>query len=269
VKRDAAELIHAGCDLGIASAKAVVVRDGEVLAAEVLPYRSLPHAAAAEVMEKAATRAGLSAGDVDRWVATGFAGKVVPRAFDVAPIKMCLHRALRELNPRVRTVIDVGGHSLTAFNIDGGGRMGASSITDACAAGTGRFIEAMAGLLETPLEEFSSAALRSTSPARITGQCVVLAESDVISHINDGVEPDDIIAGIALAVADKIAGMVRRIDVDEEVALVGGVAKNAAVVRYLEDELRLRLAALGGMDPQLLGAFGAALMAGESRPRPS
>jgi len=261
-------LTYGGCDLGIVSAKAVVVRDGEVLAAEVLPYGSLPHAAAAEVMAKAVARAGLSAGDVRCWVATGFGGKAVPSASDVAPTIMCLHRALGKLNPRVRTVIDVGGHSLTAFNIDGG-RMGASSITDVCAAGTGKFIEAMAGLLETPLDEFSGAALRAASPARVTGQCVVLAESDVISHINDGAEPDDIVAGIALAVADKIAGMVRRIDVDEEVALVGGVAKNAAVVRCLEDELRLRLAGLGGMDPQLLAAFGAALMAGDAKPRPS
>ncbi len=262
-------MICAGCDLGIVSAKAVIVRDGEVLAAEILPYGSLPRAAAAEVMERAVTRAGLSAGDVRCWVATGFGGKAVPGAVDVAPAVMCLHRALRELNPRVRTVIDVGGNSLTAFNIDGGGRMGAGSITDACAAGTGKFIEAMAVVLETPLDEFSSAALRSANPARITGQCVVLAESDVISHINDGTEPDDIIAGIASSVADKIAGMVRRIDVNEEVALVGGVARNAAVVRCLESELRLRLAGLAGMDPRLVAAFGAALMAGDSRPRPS
>jgi predicted CoA-substrate-specific enzyme activase len=256
-------LIYAGCDLGIVSAKAVIVEDGRVLAAEIMPYRSLPQAAAAEVMERAIDRAGLSDGQIDRCVAMGFGGKAVPGADDVAPHVMCLHRAVRQLNPRVRTVIDVGGHTLTAFNILGDGHVGPSAITDVCAAGTGKFIEAIAKVLELPVEGFSAAAARSSSPVVVSGQCVVLAESDVISHINDGVEPEDIIAGIASSVAYKIAGVVRRADVKEEVALVGGVAKNAVVVKELEAELGLKLADLGGMDPQLVGAFGAAVLARE------
>ena len=242
-------MIYAGCDLGIVAAKAVILQDGRLLAAEVLPYKSHPRAAAVEVMEKAVIGAGLSA------------GKVVPGADEVVHHIMCLHRAVRELNPRVRTVVDVGGHTLTAFNIHDSGGLGASAITDMCAAGTGRFIESMARVLEMSVDDFCGAASQSANPARITSQCVVLAESDVISHINDGAEPHDIIAGIAASVAHKIAGVVRRVDVNEEVALVGGVARNAAVVRDLERDLGLGFAELDGVAPQLVGAFGAAMLA--------
>ena len=254
-------MIYAGCDLGIVAAKAVILQDGRLLAAEVLPYKSHPRAAAVEVMEKAVIGAGLSAGRIDRCVATGFGGKVVPGADEVVHHIMCLHRAVRELNPRVRTVVDVGGHTLTAFNIHDSGGLGASVITDMCAAGTGRFIESMARVLEMSVDDFCGAASQSANPARITSQCVVLAESDVISHINDGAEPHDIIAGIAASVAHKIAGVVRRVDVNEEVALVGGVARNAAVVRDLERDLGLGFAELDGVAPQLVGAFGAAMLA--------
>jgi predicted CoA-substrate-specific enzyme activase len=261
-------LISAGCDLGIASAKAVILEDGRILAAEVLPYKSLPGAAAAEVMAKAIARAGLPEGEMVSCFATGFGAKAVPGADEAVAHATCLRRAVRELNQRVRTVIDVGGHSLTAFNVKDSGRMGTIAVTDMCAAGTGKFIEAMARVLEMQVDELGEITPRSTRPLRVTGQCVVLAESDVISHINDGAEPRDIVAGILSSVADKIAGVVRRIDVNEDVALVGGVAKNSTVVRHLERELGLKMAELAGIDPQIVGAFGAAILAREAQAGP-
>jgi len=259
-------LIYAGCDLGIISAKVVIVTSGEILASEILPYKNHPRQAAVEVMERALDKAGLSLLDIERCLSTGFGKKAVLYASEIIPAAICLHRAIRELNPGVRTVVDVGGHSFTAFNIDDNGRISESAITDKCAAGTGRFIEVIAEALEMPVEELGRASLVSESPVRVTSQCVILAESDVISHINDGSDPLDIFAGISAAVASKVMGLVRRISVNEEVAMTGGVAKNCIVARDFERELGVKLADLGGLDPQLLGAFGAALMAGESRP---
>jgi len=165
----------------------------------------------------------------------------------------------------VRTIVDVGGHSFTAFNIGNNGYMTAEAITDICAAGTGRFLDLMAEVLEMPLDEISRRSLRSKNPVHITSQCVIFAESDVISHINEGRNPVDIFAGIAHSVAGRIAALVRRIDVDEEVAVTGGVAKNPIVMRDLEKELGLKRAKLNGVDPQVLGAYGAALMARDRR----
>lgn len=257
-------MIYAGCDLGIVSAKAAVIQNSDILAFEILPYKNHPREAAVEVMDKALAEVGLSREQIDRCLATGFGKKAVPYADGVIPDMICLHRAVRELNPKIRTVIDVGGHSFAAFNIDDNGRISASAITDKCAAGTGKFIEVMAKALEMPVEELSRASLGSKNPVPITSQCVIFAESEVISHINDGYDRFDIFAGTASAVAAKIVGLVKRIDVNEEVAMVGGVAKNSIVVRDLEKKLGLKFASLGA-DPQVLGALGAALIAKDER----
>ena len=258
-------MIYAGCDLGILSAKAAIIENNKTLAYEILPYRNHPKQAAVEAMDKALAYIGLSQERIDCCLSTGFGKKTVPYADGVVPDMVCLHKAVRELNPMVRTVIDVGGHSFTAFNIDDNGKVSASAITDKCAAGTGKFIEVMAKALEMPVEGLNQASLGSNNPVLITNQCVILAESEVISHINAGYDRFDIFAGIADAVAAKIVGLVRRISVDEEVAMVGGVAKNGIVVRAFERKLGLKLTNLGGIDPQVIGALGAALMAKERR----
>ncbi len=255
--------MFAGCDLGILSAKAAIVEDGEILASEILPYRNLPKEAAREAMDRVLAKVGRSAEWVDGCLATGFGKKAVPFADGEVSEMMSLHRAIREVNPRVRTVVDVGGHSFTAFHINDEGRITEFSITDKCASGTGKFLETMAKALEMPLEELSRTALGSTHPIPITNQCVILAESDVISHVNDGQDSVDIFAGVASYVANSIMGLITTIDVEAEVAMTGGVAKNPIVVRNLEAALGLELADLAGVDPQVLGAVGAALIAGE------
>ncbi|MCK4964225.1 MAG: 2-hydroxyglutaryl-CoA dehydratase [Dehalococcoidia bacterium] len=258
-------MIYAGCDLGILTAKVAIIENNDILAYGILPYRNHPKRAAVEVMDRALADAGLSQEQIDCCLSTGFGKKAVPYADGVVPDMVCLHRAVRELNPETRTVIDVGGHSFTAFNIDDNGKISESAITDKCAAGTGKFIEVMAKALEMPVEGLSQASLGSNNPIPMTNQCVILAESEVISHINVGYDRFDIFAGVAAAVAAKIVGLVKRISVDEEVAMVGGVANNGIVVRDFERKLGLKLADLGGVDPQILGAFGAALTAKEGR----
>jgi predicted CoA-substrate-specific enzyme activase len=256
-------LIYVGCDLGIVSAKAVIIENSDILAFEIVAYRNHPKQAAVEVVDKALARAGLSKEEIDYCLSTGFGGKAVAHADGVIPHRLCLYRAVRELNPKIRTVIDVGGHSFTAFNIDGSGKISETAITDVCVAGTGIFIEVMAKALEMPLDELIWTSLGSKDSLPITSTCAVFAESEVVSLVNDGYDRSDIFAGIASSVAAKIASIVRRISVDEEVAMTGGMAKNSIVVRDFERRLGIKLADLAGVDPQVVGAFGAALMAKE------
>jgi predicted CoA-substrate-specific enzyme activase len=254
-------LVYAGCDLGAVSAKVAIVENSDILAFAILPYRSHPRQAAVEAMDRALAQAGLSAEQIERCLSTGFGEKAVPYADGVIPEIVCLPRAVTELNPRVRTIVDVGGYGCGAISIDNEGHYSESAITDKCVAGIGKFIEVMAKALEMPLDELIQASLSSRTPALVTNQCVVFAESEVISLVNDGRNRVDIFAGIARFVAAKITGLVGRVDVEGELALAGGVAKNSIVVREVEQMLGLKLADLGGCDPQLLGAYGAALMA--------
>ena len=258
-------MICAGCDLGTITAKAVLIEDGRILAVEVLAYNSLPRQAAAEVMDRVLAEAGISRDKVACCLSTGFGKKAVQYADNDIPEIICLTRAIRELNPQVRTVVDAGGQCIRAFNLDASGKVSASAANEKCAAGTGKFMEVMAQALEMPVSELSLASLESTKPLSITSQCGVFAESEVITHVNEGEDRLDIFAGISLSVASKIAGVTRRISLDEAVVLVGGVAKNRIVVRDLESELGVTLADFD-LDPQAVAAYGAALMAWERNP---
>ena len=256
-------MLYGGCDLGVVSAKAAIIDENGPLAFEILPYSSFPQEAAIAVMEKALGRAGLAGQKMDRYVSTGFGGKAVPHSDGVAPDTVCLQRAVRRLNPNVRTVINVGGHSFTVFHIDAAGGLGESAVTDMCTAGMGMLLEVISTTLEVPLDELTRESSSSGKTLFIDNQCPIFAESEAISLINEGHDRLDVVAGVASAVATKIAGLARRLGVVEEVAMVGGVAKNRLVMANLEKNLRLRFADLGGMDPQVVGAYGAALLARE------
>ena len=253
-------MIYAGCDLGIIAAKVVIINNNGILAFEVLPYENHPKQAAEEVMDKALAKAGLSREKINHCLSTGFGKDAVAYANGTAAPLVCVHRAVRELNPNIRTAMDVGGHTFRAFNTHEDGRMVEIAVTDQCAAGTGLFVDVMANVLEGSVEELSRAALNSNNPVPISNTCVIFAESEVISAIGSGLDRLDIFAGIASGVAAKIVGHLTRIAVIEEVAIVGGVAKNNSVVRELEKKLGLKFAELG-VDPQIVGALGAALVA--------
>lgn len=259
-------MIYAGCDLGTTAAKIVIIEDGCIRAHETLAYKNLPRQAAVAVMDGVLSKASLSADKIDFCIATGFGRKAVPFVNGDAPEIVCLNRAARFLNPDIRTVIDVGGQSIRAFNIGANGKVTDTTSNEKCAAGTGKFIEVMAKALELPLDALSDLPLQARAPVSITSQCGVFAESEVITYVNEGKERADIVAGISRSVASKTVSLARRISLDEQVAMVGGVAKNTGVVRYIEEELGLKLARLD-FDPQLVGALGAAIVASEkSRP---
>jgi len=253
---------YAGCDIGTVAAKIVIVDDGQIVAHETLSYKNLPKQAALDAMESALSHANLTQEQIGYCLATGFGRKRVPYANGDMPEVVCICRAIRRLNPEIRTVIDAGGQSIRAFNIGDNGKVSDSTANEKCAAGTGKFIEVMAKALELPLDRLGPLSLASRNPLSITSQCGVFAESEVITYVNEGKERGDIIAGINRSVASKICSLVRRITLKEQVVLVGGVAKNNGVVKYLEDDLGLKLTKLE-IDPQLIGALGAALLAQE------
>jgi len=254
--------MYAGCDLGTVTAKMVIIEHDEILASEVLVYKNLPKQAADDVFERVLSKTGLTSDQIEYCVATGFGKKAIPFADGNSPEIVCLNRAFRLLYPEVRTIIDAGGQTMSALNINEKGKVRDSTVNEKCAAGTGKFIEVMAKALELSLDEISKLPMESNDPVTITSQCGVFAESEVITYVNEGKDQADIAAGIARSVAGKVSSLVRRISLDKQVALVGGVAKNSGVVRYIEGELGLKLTKLQN-DPQLFGAIGAALMAKE------
>jgi predicted CoA-substrate-specific enzyme activase len=134
---------------------------------------------------------------------------------------------------------------------------------DKCASGTGRFLEVMAEALEVPLEELGELSAQSTEKLSISNQCVIFAETEVVSLVNEGKETADILNALHHSLAKRVASLARSIDVKTDVVMTGGVAKNAGVFNALSDALGIELKALNGVDPQIMGAMGAALYAEE------
>ncbi len=257
-------MIFAGCDLGIVSARAVIVKDEEILAQESLSYKSLPGQAAEEVMARVLKKADLSSDQIDYCLGTGYGKRAVPYADDHLHEMGCLHRAVQKINPAIRTVIDVGGHTLQAFNIHDRGHISENISLFRCVTGTGLFLEVIARALGLSLEEGTELALTSEEPLTVTSQCVVLAESEVISLVNEGKDRKDIFAGFVRFVACRIGSMARKVVVRKEVAFVGGVAKNCIIKEHLEKSLDVKFDGLSGIDPQVVSAYGAALTARDS-----
>ncbi len=253
-------MIVAGCDVGSLTAKAVVIKNREILTSCVIRCRANPEQSAQEVMNEALSRINLSMNDVEYCIGTGYGRKKIPFVKEVMSEIACHGMAVKWLMPSVNTVIDVGGQDAKAIRINGKGEVDRFAYNDKCASGTGRFFEIMASALEMDLDMLGDISLQSKNPVNISNQCTVFAETEVISHINNGNEPADIIKGLHRAMAHRVASLARSIEANEDVAMSGGVAKNSGMYAALEDVLEMRFVK-NESDPQINGALGAALFA--------
>ncbi len=253
-------MIFTGFDFGTLAAKVVIMQEGSIISSEISKIKGIPEQVASDVLDKALSRAGLSLGEVNYSVSTGWGRKRVPFAnIDIGEMP-CLAKGARFLFPSVMTVIDVGGHSTRAVSISEAGRVTDYNTNDKCAAGTGRFFELVADALELKLEELASLADRSKDPAKISSQCCVFAESEVITMVNEGRELVDIVAGVHDSVARRLAAIAGAIGIKEDVVMTGGCAKNRRLAEGLANHLKVDIIT-PAIDPQLVGATGAALIA--------
>jgi len=256
-------MIVGGCDVGSASGKAVVMKDGEIASYVIMASTTRPETTARTVMDEAIKKAGLSSlEDLDYIVGTGYGRLKIPFANENVSEITCHASGAHWLSPTVRTVIDIGGQDCKAMSINEKGSVVEFVMNDRCAAGTGKFFEMMANRLECGLEGLSVLSLQSETPAAITSQCSVFAESEVVTLINEGMELVDIAAGLHSSVAGRLSSMVRKVGLIEDVALTGGCAKNEGLAKALEDKLKVSVIKLP-TDPQIAGAIGAAVIARE------
>jgi predicted CoA-substrate-specific enzyme activase len=256
-------LVTAGIDIGSTASKAVVLVEGQPASEIVGPSSSHPARTAETIFAEALRRAGKSANEVCYVVGTGYGRTLVPFADKNVSEITCHGRGAHHLCPKARTVIDIGGQDTKVVSIDEDGNLVDFVMNDKCAAGTGRFLEAMSRSLEVPLDRMEEASFGDGEPCPITSMCSVFAESEVVSLINDGVPLPRIVKGLLRSLAQRVSALALRLGVVEEVVLSGGVAKNRGVRQALEQSLGVPLADLGGADPQIVGALGAALVAAD------
>ena len=252
-------MIYAGCDIGSLTAKAVILKEGEIIAKDGIRASARPEESALKVMQSACSKAGIDMNVIDFCVGTGYGRKHIPFVNSVESEIACHARGAFFQYPGTRTIIDIGGQDAKAIRIDETGEVIRYVYNDKCASGTGRFLEIIADSLDVPLEEMGTLAEKSKEKLTISNQCVVFAETEIISLVNDGREIADIISALHQAVANRAASLARGIGVEADAVMTGGVAKNSGMFTSLGRALGIELKAVA--DPQINGALGAALLA--------
>ena len=255
-------MITAGCDIGSLTTKAVVLNDRKILGYAVTKSTFDPVVGATEVMEKALQDARVEKEAISYCVGTGYGRERIPFANAVASELTCHARGAQWLMPSVRTIIDVGGQDCKAMRLNGKGDMEKFMTNDKCASGTGRFLEVMAKLLGVELEELGKISAQASEPISLPAVCTAWSQAEVIVKLNMKVPKADIAAGINNAMAERIAMLTRSVGIESDVCMTGGVAKNVGVLKALEEQLAMPIRRLR-VDPQIVGAIGAAVIAKE------
>ncbi|HOJ29498.1 MAG: 2-hydroxyglutaryl-CoA dehydratase [Spirochaetes bacterium] len=254
-------MIVAGCDIGSLTTKVVLFDGKKILASSIIKSKPKPEDGAYEALQQACAIATVNQDTITYCVGTGYGRKRVPFANDTISEISCHTKGAFYLYPNVRTIIDIGGQDCKVISLNTQGEVDRFVTNDKCAAGTGRFLEVMAKVLKVELQELSNMAKKGNEAITLASACTVWAQADVIKYLNEGISKENIALGVCKSMAKRVGVLVNQASIKKDVCITGGVAKNTAVVKELENLLGVTIIKITNVDPQLTGALGAALFA--------
>ena len=253
--------MYLGIDIGSSTSKAVILNRKLKIVSYDVKNTGTGTSGPEEAVGAALEKAGIGLNLVRYSVATGY-GRI---AFEYADKQIteisCHAMGVSRLSPSVRTIVDIGGQDVKVIRLDKKGRVENFAMNDKCAAGTGRFLEVMARILDCSIDALSELDQKADKEISISNTCTVFAESEVISQLASGAARENVARGVHHAVAKRVAGLAARIGIEKDVAMTGGVALNCGVVQALEKEMEVDISVVN--NPQIIGAFGAALYAAQ------
>ena len=247
---------YAGIDIGSRTIELVVLKDGKIIENRQADSGFDPMTQAKNLL------AGV---EHDHIMATGYGRHLFELSLDASTVTEIKAYAVgaKDLFPEVRTILDIGGQDSKVIAVNDEGRVTKFEMNDRCAAGTGKFLEIMAHALGFGLDEFGVEALKATKDLHINSMCTVFAESEVTSLVAKGEDRREIALGLHASVVRRAVGMLKRVSFDNNIIFAGGVAKNSCMCSLLEDALEQKITV--PQNPQMVGALGAAILAGEIR----
>ncbi|MGD9235876.1 MAG: acyl-CoA dehydratase activase [Desulfobacterales bacterium] len=256
-------MITAGIDCGAKNTQAIVMRKGRIIGKAMLATGYEQEQAAEEALAQAAKDAGIARGDIQRIFATGSGCESLKVAEDTVNEIKAMARGAHFFFPSARTVIDIGAEEGRAVKIDQQGNVVDFAIGEKCAAGAGAFIEGMARALDVSVEEMGSLCLQSDQDIPMNAQCVIFAESDVVNLIHANTQKPEISKAVHDAVASRVASIIRRIGINEDIVMLGGLGCNPGFIAALRRELKIDTIYTPD-EPEYGAAVGAAILAAES-----
>ncbi|WP_287153086.1 acyl-CoA dehydratase activase [Candidatus Solincola tengchongensis] len=248
-----------GCDIGSLFSKAVVMDGETVLAWKIMETTGNIAGEVDGLVEEVCGEAGVSRHNLDGIVATGSGAEFLRDADFLEDELACIAWAARCFLPEIELVVDIGGQSITSMLLDPEGEVLDFMRNDKCASGSGRFLEVMAAALGIPVERIDEEAARARKRVPISSQCGVFVESEVITHVNNGESPQDIVAGLCDAVARIVTSQARRFGSGNSYTFTGGVARVRTVVDLVRERMEGEYQPFP-LDPMLAAAVGAALL---------
>jgi benzoyl-CoA reductase subunit D len=256
-------MITAGIDCGSQNTKAAIVKDGKVVSTALVPTEFDADLAAQKALEKALEQAGIKREDVARLIITGVGREIVKWGDGEVNEVGAAARGARLALPETDTVIDMGADSCRVIRLNQDGSIMKYETNDKCASGAGTFIEAMARALQITTEEMGDFSLRHTKELATNAQCVVFAESEVISLIHAKESREDIAYGVHMGIANRVASMIRRVGLTDHFTMIGGPAFNKGLVSCMSKVFGREITV--PQDNQYISAVGAALFAAENQ----
>jgi len=255
-------IITAGVDVGSVSSQAVVLVDGELFAFSNMRTGSNSPMSAQNAMNWALENTGMTLQNIHYTVGTGYGRVNVPFANKTITEIACHARGANKMyGSSIRTLLDMGGQDCKAISCDEKGKVTNFLMNDKCAAGTGRGMEVFADLLSLPIEEIGDLSFQiEVEPEPVSSTCVIFAKSEATGLLRAGWPKNKVLAAYSSAMAHRVVSLLERIEIKEDFAITGGIAKNSGVVKRLEKELGIK-ALKTTYDTQIAGAFGAALFA--------
>lgn len=253
--------MYLGIDIGSSSSKAVVLdADGNVVGESVVNIGT-GSSGPEKAIEQALSEAGLTRKDIKKCVVTGYGRMTFKNADKQITEISCHAKGVNKLFENARTIIDIGGQDAKIIKLSKDGKVDNFAMNEKCAAGTGRFLEVMARVLDCKLEDLAQLAEKSTEDIVISSMCTVFAESEVISQLASGKKAEDVALGAHRSIAERVEGLCKRVGILPDVVMTGGVALNSSVVQALEELIGVPI--MRPDSPQSVGALGAAVYAME------
>lgn len=251
-----------GIDIGSAQSKGVALGDQGPLGSFECASGGDFKLTAERLRKELLSQSGKTEKDVSRTVATGYGSKLVLFADEIKPDIVCLAKGVSSLLPTVRTVIDVGDLYTKVLLTDGHGGVHNFILSGKCAGGSGRILQVIARVLQVKVEEIGELSLKSKKRVEFNTGCAVFAETEAISRLSQEVAKEDLLAGLHRALAAQINSLAERMGVEQDVALVGGGARDIGLAQALREIRGHDI--LVPPNPQMTAALGAAIIAMES-----
>ncbi|HSE06807.1 MAG TPA: acyl-CoA dehydratase activase [Methylomirabilota bacterium] len=252
-------MLVAGIDIGSGTTKCVLVDEtGAVRGRGLTKTRADFEKVARESVAAALDAAGVRGDAVGYTATTGLGRYAVPfRDIQITDLT-CGARGAATACPEARFVLDIGAQCSRAIRLRDGGKVKEFHMNEKCAAGSGGFLERAAKYLEVSVADIGPLSMAAARPQAISSVCAVLAETEIINHVSEGVTVENILRGIHNSLADRALSLLKRVGLDGPVAFIGGVARQEGMVAALRGKLGVPVHVPEG--PQFAAALGAALL---------